>query len=493
MFSSIIYNIPYILFFMPILFSIGTCLIENKQFNVFSVFGTLLMSSFLLLTSLLKINVDSNLFVSIKGAESLIGGEFRINNLSLLFALALTVIHIFIFLNTNYEFLKIDKKKETSHRKYFFMTYLLNIFSLFGIIFTSSICNYFIFLELYSFTLYIIVSDYKDKEDLKNSFNYFLNSICGSIIVLLSIFFLSLFFNSYRMIYIMQKFLTTNITSNIMLLFIVALFFIGLTLKFFSLDIIFYKSKSRRDARNLLSFLVLFVNNTLSIYSILYFLKYLFNIDYIFEIVYVKTCIISLGIIAILYCCYSIIKNSTLFNFIKRITNIYIALIVICIGLNNKYSTYLALLFIFEHLTSDFIIYLMYNYFIEKYNNSKVCLTDNLYSKILFIFLICLKMFLPIGVLFYIQNVILFDLSGYSKYILLTSMIIVKLTYLFFLLKNLNILKIDHDSVEYNDSYSSDLNINFRKIEILKYSIFLVFTIIVISTFFISHLKILFM
>ena len=266
MFSSFIYNMPYILFFMPILFSIGTCLVENKQFNVFSVFGTLLASSFILLISLFKMNVDSSLFVSIKGAESLIGGEFRINSVSILFALILTIVHIFIFLNTNYEFLKIEKKKDISHRKYFFMTYLLNIFSLFGLIFTSSICNYFIFLELYSFTLYIIVSDYKDKEDLKNSFNYFLNSICGSIIILLSIFFLCLFFNSHRMIYIMQKFLTTNIFSNISLLLIVILFFIGLTLKFFSLDIIFYKSKSRRDARNLLSFLVLFVNNTLSVY-----------------------------------------------------------------------------------------------------------------------------------------------------------------------------------------------------------------------------------
>ena len=494
MFSRFVYNIPYILFFMPILFSIGTCLIENKKFNVLSVISTLFASLILLFTTLLKLNNDSSLFVTIKGVESLIGGEFRINSISILFALVMVLIHIFIFLNTNYEFLKIDKKKDkdVSHRKYFFMTYLLNIFSLFGIIFTSSICNYFIFLELYSFTMYTIISDYKNEKDLKNSFNYFLNSICGSVIVLLSIFFLCLFFNSHRMIYIMQRFLTTNISTNIALSLIVILFFVGLILKFFSLDIIFYKNKSKKDARNLLSFLVLFVNSTLSAYSVLYFLKYLFNVDYLFNFIQVKAVIITAGTLAILYSCYNIIKCPTLYNFVKKVTNIYLSLIIVCIGLNDRSSMYLSFLFIFEHLTSDFMIYLFYNYLLEKYNENVVHLNSKVFYKLFFVFLLCLKMFLPIGVLYHINSTVLFNLGGYNKYLLLILLIITKITYLIFLFKNFNILEIDDNYIEYDDNYNIDIKENTRKIKVLEYSMFSMFVIMLVSTFFVGYLKVLF-
>lgn len=491
MFNSFIYNIPYILFFLPLLFSIVVCILESKEFNVFSMISTLGISAILLFVSLINMNIDSNLFVSIKNAESLIGGEFRITNMSLLFAFVLVTLHLVIFFNTNYEFIKAKKQRNIVHRKYFFMTYLLNIFSLFGLLFTSNICNYFIFLEIYSFTMYIIISDYKDREDVKNSFNYFLNSICGSIIVLLSIFCLCIFFNSNKMIYIVQRFLTTNLLSNITLLFIVVLFFIGLTLKFYSLDTVFYKSKSNREARNLLSFLVLFINSPLSMYSILYFAKYLFNIDNILTMLPIKATLILAGTGIICYSCYQIIKDFSLQNFVLKNNNIYIGFVLISLCLNAKYSTYLALLFIFEHIIVNFIIYLFYNYLAEIYRKGNISLNDDIISKFLFFFIMGVKIFLPIGVMYHINSTVLFNLIGSDKYILLLSLLLTKITYVVFTLKNASILRISTESIE-NEMIKNDHGIVTRKVGILEYTLTFMLIVLIMSTFIMKYLKVVF-
>ena len=118
----------------------------------------------------------------------------------------LNIMYIFMFITTNYEILG-KQNKDGAYRRFFFSTYLLNMFSAIGILFTSNICNYFIFLEIYVFTIYTVISNSRNMENLLLAYSSFNQNIISSFIILLSIFGFILYFNTTNMLFIYQKFL----------------------------------------------------------------------------------------------------------------------------------------------------------------------------------------------------------------------------------------------------------------------------------------------
>lgn len=454
MISSFLYNFPFVLFFLPLLVSILICIIDNKKIDISLFLITIGCMGLLLLFGILNFHTNTNIFVNIKNNISLIGGEFRLNVFNLYFAFLILMTHLIIFLHTNYEIIG-RKTKNASHRKYFFAVYLLNIFSIIGILFSSNLCNYFLFLEIYSFTMYTLTSDFNDKSMAVLSFKSFSNNICGSIIILLSIFALILYFNSNNILFIQQKLLTMDIYRNLPLLIIMFLYIFGIYMKFFASNIHIALSDTNKNnymKTSFLSLLILFVNAAIGIYCLLFFTINLFNITDAFKFLSIKYFAVSLMSFSVLYLIYKIFRNLTVGNLVKKLIFINITFIIICILTNNQYSTYLAFLFLIEHFTIHLSMFLIANVLESKYGTTKLEVfrkeTDLQY---LFIFLLLLKIGLPLCLTFFI-NIDLINFINLEKlYLLYIPFFAIKIILIYYLCKIFMIKTTNITELELNE------------------------------------------
>lgn len=484
MLTNFLYNIPYILFFMPLISSILVFVFENKKFSIFTIIFNMCLPIVLLSIFAFKLNTNSVFYTEIKNADFLMGTEYKINNFSIYFAIILFITHLIVFLNTNYEIIK-AKIKDISKRKYFFVLYLIHIFSLIGIIFSANICNYFIFLDIYSLTIYVLISDYKDKNSAKASFRYFSSGICGTIILLFSIFILCIYFNSCKMAYISQKFSTVDIGSNLVLLSTFFLFIFGLILKFFSIQtVIIDFDKSMKS--NFLTFFILFINVAVGVYSLLYFMNFLFNFERLLDVAYIKYFFIIFGGLLNFSTVFFALKSKKLYSLILCSVILNISLLLLALSINGKYTLYLAFLLLVEHLTVDLLLYCTYDYFNEKYGCLELKeIHKKDFYKYIFYFALIMKAGLPLGSNFYINSLFFGNISEFNSFYYFLGVLFLNkflFAYLFF--------KIITSGKNKDDSFELNSNLPDRKITISRYTMFFLIFLILISTFALNYISI---
>ena len=160
-------NLPYCFLFVPLILSCFSTLqnykITNIFLNILSIFSILFLACYLLPDTLPN-NILSN---AINYNLLFIGGEYKISSINLIFI-------ILIFLVKLLSFILFDEKIiKTKKLNLFFAIYLINYFAICGILTSNNIFNIYIFMELYSFSLYNIMSDYNVENYNKIAFKYY--------------------------------------------------------------------------------------------------------------------------------------------------------------------------------------------------------------------------------------------------------------------------------------------------------------------------------
>lgn len=491
--NNLIYNLPFLLFYIPLIGSILACLCSNKKVNIGITLTTIISLLFILGVIIVNYNDASTIYVNIHNNLSLIGGEFKINILNVYFAFMLIAMQFFIFINTNYE---IGGKviSNGQQRKYYFATFLLNIFSCIGILFTSNICNYYIFLEIYVFTIYTLISNTKNKDNLILTLNTFNGNIVSSLIILLSIFGLVLYCNSTNILYIYQRLLTTNLTTQPVILLILVFYMCGIVLKFFTSNIYInvYENKNNTVIKNnFLSFLSIFTNIILGTYCLIFFSNYLFNLNSLFNGVLIKQ--IAVGLISLLMVVNFVLlmKKWTLTNIILKSLFFDILFVVLFTLLNNEFSIYLSFLLILEHSIINLSLFLITNVLNYKYGSSDLYkLRKEKSLRIATLFLLLMKFGLPFTIMHsfnqgYLSMVKIENLSISSVLMstLYIPFIMTKIFYLFIFIKTL--FAKTPEGVEIKKMEYSQ-----RKVAILKYSLAATIIITLGYVFIIDKLKI---
>ena len=77
--NNIIYNLPFLLFFIPLIGSILTSLITNKKINVGITIASMSMLLMTLIYMIFTYQTGSTTYVNIKDNISLLGAEYRLN------------------------------------------------------------------------------------------------------------------------------------------------------------------------------------------------------------------------------------------------------------------------------------------------------------------------------------------------------------------------------------------------------------------------------
>lgn len=485
MLSEFFLKIPYLLFFIPLMASALMNFIYDKRFMV-SV-TNLINIVMLVLTLKMVANCGDfgvSHFITTTTKFNVLSTEFKISTVELLFFICILLCNFLGFINYINEIL-FSEKLNNSRIKYFFSIYLIYVFSIVGIIFTYNIFNLFLFLEIYSFCIYVMISIY-NKENLNIiSYKFFTSNVFGSILLAITMFYITIYFGTSNMMEIKQQIMTLNLKENYEVLLMFVLFLSSIIVKFFLTNTSRYHN-TKNVGINFLSISNIFVNVLIGIYLMYEVLFFLFDSRIIFSTDLLKYIILSISTLVIIYNSVVLVftKENTLFNIFLRLNLInlgYIMLSVLPYQNDRQLSTNLFMLYVFEFSLVNLFIYLFSGIISLIYkHNSLTYLNQNKTFKIVVLIILFYKMFLPFGTSLYMNmSFVSHCIENKGSTIYLIPFFVSKICYLTLFMTILNNKK--------QPALENAIIINKKHLNTLYFSVFLLFVLVVFFEIFFSR------
>ncbi|GMO58250.1 MAG: hypothetical protein Ta2D_03970 [Rickettsiales bacterium] len=466
-------HVFFLFYFIPI-FSLSLKLFQKHKTAIY--FIHILEISLILLLSLIfipKLFFYDN--VSIKLTGFVLINEYKIEVVTLFYL----IIIFFIYLITNI----CTQNKNTDKRE--LLIYSINFFSLIGMLFTDDIFNLYIFIQLLSFTIYILGSILKKEYILKVTWEQFTNSTIASMLFLIYILIIFFHFgdtNISNILKTLQLKQTTEYANQFLFSFFI--FFSAIFLNFFSFYYYFENIKKSKTLGNMLFINVFFLNFLLGSSIFAKIMPLYLNID----ILYFKYFFIFLGTVIIIKEIILLYKKYNLLSYMHSFSLITIAHILFLITFNkNEYSQIAMYSYIYNYMIIDFLFYLILALLNDVYYKNNIVIL-NLFSKYRYIvYMIMLsKLGFPFGFGYLAETNFLKFIFSEKLYVLLAPYLALKVIYLILLYRfNIVFTKFTKD---YTEEYATLNPETFKKETSFKVIIFLSILVFLLSiAFFIFY------
>ncbi|GMO62863.1 MAG: hypothetical protein Ta2D_09480 [Rickettsiales bacterium] len=457
-------HIFFLFYFIPI-FSLSLKLFQKHKtviylIHIFEITVILLLSLYLIPKLFFYDNV------SIKLTGFVLINEYKIEVVTLFYL----IIVFFIYLITNIctRNVNIDKRE--------LLIYSINFFSLIGMLFTDDIFNLYIFIQLLSFTIYILGSILKKEYILKVTWEQFANSTIASMLFLIYILIVFFHFgdtNISNILKTMQLKQGADVNNNFLFSFFI--FFSAIFLNFFSFYYYFENIKKSKSLGNILFINIFFINFLLGSSVFAKVMPLYFNID----ILYFKYFFIFLGILIITKEVVLLYKKYNLLSYMHSFSLITIAHILFLITFNkNEYSQIAMYSYIYNYMIVDFLFYLILALLNDVYCKNNIVIL-NLFSKYRYIvYMIMLsKLGFPFGFGYLAETNFLKFIFSEKLYILIAPYLALKAIYLVLLYRfNIVFTKFTKDYTEEYATLTPEAfkkEISFKVILLISFLIFL--------------------
>ena len=344
-------NLPYCFLFIPLIFS-GIAILQNYKMtnSVITVFvaSVTLILGFYLIPEVLPNNILQN---KINNDPLFILGEYKITLKNLIFL-------ILIFFTKLISFMFFDESMIYTRKvNFFFSIYLINYFSISGILLSNNIFNLFIYIEFYSFSLYNLMADYKQENYADIAYKYYTNGVLGSILLMFFVFIVYFTFGSSDIDYITSN--LNIISDNYLYNLSIVIFLVAMMFKFFSFNFYFSGVLKSADITNLLFVNILFSDIIIGIYILWKFLYSLFNISIIFDVFHLDYLLFILGTLLIVYATIRTFERKNLLPTVYSFALIMLGYVIILIGLDNDYSFVSIISLIINHVLVNYLFYII--------------------------------------------------------------------------------------------------------------------------------------
>ncbi|MDD2840314.1 MAG: proton-conducting transporter membrane subunit [Rickettsiales bacterium] len=383
-------NLPYCFLFIPLILSCFNTLQNYKATNLIITIGC---ASFLLLLGLYLVPATLPNIVlenKINNNVLFIMGEYKITIINLIF-----IIMVFFVKLLSFTFFD-DQMLRTKKLNFFFAIYLINYFAICGILTSNNIFNIFIYMELYSFSLYNILSDYKIRDYNKVAFQYYNNGVLGSIFFMFFVFIVYFTFGTSDISYIARH--LSLVSENYIYNLSIIIFLFGVLFKFFSFNFYFSNVLKSSELSNLLFINILFGDVIIGIYILWKFLFSLFDINVIFNIFHVNYIFYIIGSCLIIYNSYLVFKRQNLLPVVYSFSLITLGYILILFGLNNAYGFVGIVSFLINHILFNFLFYIIAALCINLFKKSDTPLLYAFYKYRFIVYTVVLsKLLFPIA------------------------------------------------------------------------------------------------
>lgn len=483
MLDNIITQIPFLLFFIPLIGSLLINFLPSRRFITNFTYCILLVLTILSLKIIFHINNYSDvLIVNSTNKYNVIGTEFKISLCNIFVLITILFVNFIGFTNYIHEII-LSRKTNIISLKHFFSIYLLHIFSIVGIMMTTNIMHLFIFLEIYSFCIYIITMIYK-KHDLKIlSYKYYSNNIFGSILCMLTIFYMILYFNTSDMFIIKQQLLAISLKNNLHIFFMFLLLIASIVIRFFNTNTSVHYNTDIVGI-NFLSITNIFINTLIGIYLIVDIIYFVFSGYNVLKNFYIIDIILCFASIMIIYNSLLLLRKKyydNMFNIFIRINLISFVYLFMSYFLDGN-NIKLFLLFLTDFISTNILLYFFTAYISTKFGTNDICvLNNNKLLKLFFIFIITFKIFLPFGTSLHTNEIFIHYIINNKNYLLLVPYLINKAVFSFLIIK----ICLNNVPLKYDENRI----INKKSINILGISIFLILLLILFFNIVINTLN----
>ncbi|MDR3290421.1 MAG: hypothetical protein LBT02_04060 [Rickettsiales bacterium] len=362
-------NLPFLFLFVPLIFSgiqaMQNLKVVNKALNLILIIFILVLAFFLFPT----IINTGGLEKKINHKTFLLLGEYKIELMNLLIIIIVFSIKLFN------SFFKTDEKYNTKKERYIYSIYFINYFSILGILTSNDIMNLFIYIEIFSFTSYSMLTDFTEKNVLNFGWSEYNNGLIGSLFFLLFTLILYFVFDTTNLTDIDSILLLTDKEKMTSYNLSFVILFVAIYFKFFGFINSF---ESFQDSKHLSSISYLntfFINFALGFYLIQKFLP-LFDLNngyiYIFHI---------FGSILIIYGSVIIYKKNNILLYMQGFALIATGYIIILFTMqNNKYAGISLYSFFYNYLLIDYLYYIIIAMFVDCYKHNNI-IYMNFFSK----------------------------------------------------------------------------------------------------------------
>jgi multicomponent Na+:H+ antiporter subunit D len=355
-------------------------------------------------------------------------GEYKIDLVRLIFLICIFFIKLvsFMFFDTN-DF-HIEKMN------FFFALYLINYFSICGIVISNNLFNIFIYLNIYSLTLYNIIADYKKEIYKKIAYKYYVNGVFASILFMFFVFIVFFRFGSPNIDFIMNnlKLVKNDYIYNIS----VILLFATLFFKFFSFDFYFSSTSKSSDITGMLFISILFSDVTIGFYLLWNFLYSLFDLNVVFNVFHFRELFYLIGSGLLVVSSYQLFTRKNLLANVYSFSTITIGYMIILLALNNDYAFVSMISLLINRTLTDFLFYIIVALCLHLFNKADTAILYSFYKYRCIIYTIVLsKLFFPIGLGFNsVWNFLMASIEA-NSYFLFIPFVIEKSAIIFILLK----------------------------------------------------------
>jgi len=411
------FNFPYLLFFIPLIGSFINQLFSSKKFHLLSTIFVLASVSLIALMIIPMILINGDLVLKITDKPLFLLGEYKIGFINIFFVTIIFITKLAELFRYNRNLLGLHG---LANKRFFYSVYLINCFAIVGILLSNNIFNLFIFLEIYSFTFYSIISNYKDYKLSVIAFKYFLTGVFGSVLILLSILGLYLTLKTADIHQIFALIQNLSVNNYLLLIILFLMFLAGIFNKFFTFWIYFSKVEKANTTSNHLFISLIFTHIFLGVYLLLKLIYFIFG-SKLYTNFYFEYIFILFGIGLISYYSYQLLKRKNLFYIALKLALIDLGYIFLNLGLNNISSLSSVFLILINHFLVNSLIFFIASFLIYNYKSADISFLK-VFQKyryaIMAIFV--MKLFFPFTVNFMSdKNFILATLESKQYYLLL--------------------------------------------------------------------------
>ena len=349
----------------PLLFALLSAFFsKNKASWTFCVIGGLLT---LIFTSILMINIDSELRYYFGNFPPPYGIEYKATNLSAFFVF---FISLMFFLTVPYGEKILKKEVPASKMGNLYAVAQLGLAGFNGIILSNDIFNIYVFLEISSIATYGLIAMGKNKMATKAAFEYLILGTIGATFFLIGIAFLYAISGTLNFDTIRES---ASLTDNHRLLIDGFIFIsLGIFLKLAIFPLHHWLVRSYTYAPNIISAFLSATATKISLFLLIRVIYEIFGENMIFDNLYFQKILLVVAIGNIIVGSFSALMHHNAKKILAYSSIANIGYILLALSLNSAKALEIVLISIFAHSIAKALLFSAYGVYESKFGTNNI-------------------------------------------------------------------------------------------------------------------------
>lgn len=337
-------HLPILQVIVPLLAAPTALLIQKPRFVWVFACLACLATTVISLSLLSQTMSTGEIVYELGGWQAPVGIEYRIDTLGALILVLVSAISVIVLTGTHKS---ISKEIPEDKHTLFYISFLLCVAGLLGIVATGDAFNVFVFLEVSSLSTYTIIALGKDRRALWASYQYLIMGTIGATFILIGIGLMYMMTGTLNMHDLAQRLPEVAYTKTVFTAF--AFFLVGVCLKLALFPLHLWLPNAYAYAPSVVTAFLAATATKVAIYVMLRFIFTVYGIEFSLSHLPLTEILAALGLLGIFAASFVAIAQSNVKRLFAYSSVAQIGYMVLGFSLGTQAGLQAALLHVFNH------------------------------------------------------------------------------------------------------------------------------------------------